>query len=147
MSSRCESLPRPAAWAFLIVALAVSAPAFTQSIPTPESSLGFEPGADLHLATYDESIEYFKALDDASDALRLVEVGKTSEGRTWYMALVSAPENLANIERLREIAQQIAHPRDLTAAAARLLASEGRAFVDINGGLHASEVAGAQHTI
>ena len=140
-------LRRSATWVSLTLALALSAPLGAQTVPTPESSLGFQPGADLHLANYDESIEYFEALDAASDALQLVEVGRTSEGRTWYMALVSAPENLADIERLRDIAQQIAHPRDVTEAAARLLAREGKAFVDINGGLHASEVAGAQHTI
>ncbi len=147
MLSRRSSFPSPGLWVFLILAVVVSLPAPAQTIPTPESSLGFQPGADLHLATYDESIEYFKALDAASDALELVEVGRTSSGRTWYMALVSAPENLANIDRLREIAQQIAHPGDLSDAAAKLLAREGKAFVDINGGLHASEVAGAQHTI
>ena len=48
------------------------------------------------------------------------EFGKTSEGRRWYLALIASPANLA---------------------------AEGRAFVDISGGLHASELAGAQHTI
>ena len=36
------------------------------AIPKPESTFGFEPGADYKLATYDEAIEYFKALDAAS---------------------------------------------------------------------------------
>ena len=31
-------------------------------IPTPESVLGFKPGADNKLATYDQSIAYFKKL-------------------------------------------------------------------------------------
>ena len=116
-------------------------------IPTPASVLGFEVGADLHLATYDESIEYFQRLDAASDKLTLMEIGRTSEGRAWFVALISTPQNLQNIETYRGIAQRLAHPDGLTDTDARDLARQGKAFVHIDGGLHASEVAGAQHTI
>lgn len=118
-----------------------------QTIPTPASVLGFEVGADFHLATYEESIEYFRRLDAASDRITLMEIGRTSEGRPWTVALVSSAGNLAAIERHRETAVRLAHPRDLDDAAARALAREGKALVHIDGGLHASEVAGAQHTI
>jgi hypothetical protein len=117
------------------------------ALPTPESVLGFEPGADFELAGYEASIDYFRRLDAASDRMQLLEVGRTSEGRPWTLAVISSPANLANLERYREIAQRLAHPAGLTDEDARALASEGRAFVDISGGLHASEVAGAQHTI
>ena len=29
-------------------------------VPTPESVFGFRPGADYKLATYDQSVDYFK---------------------------------------------------------------------------------------
>ena len=134
----------------LAVALAISgAPAFAQqaAIPTPESALGFSVGADFKLATYDESIGYFQRLAASSNRIRLIDVGKTSTGHPWTLALISSPENLANVEHLRDIAQKLAHPAGLTDAQARALAREGKAFVDISGGLHASEIAGSQHTI
>jgi hypothetical protein len=118
-----------------------------QEVPRPESHLGFVPGADFRLSTYEESVAYFHALDEASDRLRMVPTGVTSEGRTWYVALISSPENLAGVERHRAIARRLADPRGLTDAEARALALEGRAIVDVSGGLHATEVAGAQHTI
>ncbi len=118
-----------------------------QSVPSPESVLGFPVGADFKLATYDESIDYFRRLDEASSQLQLIEIGTTSEGRAWYVALISSAENLANIDRYRDIAQRLAHPAGLTNDEARELAREGKAIVHIDGGLHASEVAGAQHTI
>ncbi|MEJ2238666.1 MAG: M14 family metallopeptidase [Gemmatimonadales bacterium] len=118
-----------------------------RSIPPPESVLGFPVGADFKLATYDESLEYFRRLDAASDWLQLIEIGSTSEGRDWYVALISSPDNLANVDRYRDIAHRLAHPADLTDEEAARLASEGKAIVHIDGGLHASEVAGAQHTI
>ena len=114
-------------------------------VPTPESVFGFRPGADYKLATYDQAIEYFKKLAAASKYVKLVEAGKTSQGRTMYFALVSSPENLARIDRYREIARRLAHPQGLTDAEARKLAREGKAFVHIDGGLHSTEVAGPAH--
>jgi len=133
--------------AAVVLSFSQAGPSSAQSIPTPASVLGFEPGADFELATYEQSIEYFRRLDQASDRLSLVQIGRTSFGRDWWIALVSSPENLAAIERHRDIARRLADPEGLTDEEARALAHEGRAVVDISGGLHASEVAGAQHTI
>jgi hypothetical protein len=117
-------------------------------VPAPESVLGFEVGADFELATYEQSLEYFRRLDAASDRLELREVGRTSYGRPWYVALISSAENLRDAERYRDIAHRLAYPTDdMTDADARRLADEGKAIVHIDGGLHASEVAHAQHTI
>ena len=130
----------------LILACGASVPA-TAQVPTPESVLGFQVGADFHLATYEQSLEYFRRLDAATDRLQLVEIGRTSEGRPWHIALISSADNLANVERYREIGVQLANPGDLTDEAAMQLADEGKAIVHIDGGLHASEVAHAQHTM
>src|SRR3954447_7621995 len=116
------------------------------SIPTPASVFGFEPGADYKLATYDQSIEYFRRLAASSKYIRLVEAGKTSQGRTMYFALISTPDNLSRMERNREIWQRLAHPQGLTDAQAEQLAHDGKALVHIDGGLHSTEVAGPQHT-
>jgi hypothetical protein len=115
-------------------------------VPAPESVFGFEAGADYKLATYDQSLAYFRKLDAASRYLTLVEAGQTSQGRPMYFALISSPENLSRIDRYREIAQRLAHPAGMSEAEARRLAAEGKAFVHIDGGLHATEVAGPQHT-
>ncbi|HYT74711.1 MAG TPA: M14 metallopeptidase family protein [Vicinamibacterales bacterium] len=118
----------------------------TAAVPTPESVFGFAPGADYKLATYDQSIAYFKKLAASSKYIRLFEAGTTTEGRTMYFALISTPDNLAKIDRYREIWQRLAHPQSLTDAQAHQLAREGKALVHIDGGLHATEVAGPQHT-
>ena len=118
-----------------------------QVIPTPESVLGFRPGADFHLASYDQALDYFRQLETASERVRLVEVGRTSENRAWYLALISSADNLVNVERYREISQRLAHPAGLTDEHAMSLAREGRAIVHIDQGLHATEVAAAQQAI
>jgi hypothetical protein len=117
------------------------------ALPTPESVFGFPVGADYKLFTYDQSIDYFKKLAAAaSTRMKLMTVGKTSFGKTWTVAIISSPANLARLDALKEINQKLAHPANLTDAQARQLAKDGRVFVDISGGLHASEIAGSQHT-
>ncbi len=124
------------------------APAWAiQQVPTPESVLGHRVGADFHLTTFEESIAYFERLDEASERLELRQVGRSSYGRPVYIALISSAENLRNLERYREIAQRLAHPKGLDDDEARALAAEGRAIVHIDGGLHSTEVAHAEHTI
>src|SRR4051812_3618979 len=75
-----------------------------QTVPTPESVFGHRVGADFKLIDYGQSIDYFKRLGVASNKIKLIEVGKSSNGVPWTLALISSPENLAKIDRLKEIA-------------------------------------------
>ena len=131
---------------FVLVAGSAGVRTQAPALPTPESSFGFRPGADYKLATYEDVVAYFQKLDAASDRMTMVEAGTSTQGRTYHLALISSPENLKNIARLREISRRLAHPDGLGEAEARALAREGKAFVHIDGGLHATEVAGPQHT-
>ena len=130
----------------LLAAVATPTSARAQQVPTPASVIGFPVGADSQLFTYDQSIEYFRRLAAASQHVRLMEVGKTSFGKPWTVALISSPANLARVDEYRRINQRIARPEGLTEADARQLARQGIPLVDISGGLHASEIAGSQHT-
>src|SRR3954463_10736391 len=116
----------------LLVCAEAAILAQARGVPTPASVLGFEPGADYKLATYDQSIAYFKKLAAASKYVKLVDAGKTSQGRMMTFALISTPENLAKIDRYREIAIRLAHPEGLSEADARRLAHEGKALVHID---------------
>ncbi len=116
------------------------------AIPTPESVFGFPVGADQKLFDYAQSMEYFRKLAASSKSVRIIDVGKTSFGRDWSTVLISSPENLERLDQLRTINMRLAHPAGLTDAEAHTLARQGRAIVDISGGLHASEIAGSQHT-
>ncbi|GAB1446205.1 M14 family metallopeptidase [Flammeovirgaceae bacterium] len=116
-------------------------------IPTPKETLGFEAGADFHLATYEQSIAYMRKLEAATDKLKLIQVGYTSEGREWYCALISSKQNLDNIENIKNITKRLAHPEGLSESEAKALAASGKPIVHIDGGVHATEVAGPNHTL
>src|SRR5258708_6096392 len=86
----------------------------SSAIPTPASILGYPIGADFKLANYEESMRYFQALAKASDQIKLIDVGKTSTGHPWTLALISSPANLAKLDRYRDIARRLPHPTGLT---------------------------------
>jgi hypothetical protein len=121
--------------------------AMAQNIPTPKEHFGFSIGDDYQLANYTQTEAYFKKLAETSKRVKLVDIGKTEEGRTQYMLIVTSPENHKNLARYKEIAQKMAHAEGLSPEEAKALAAEGKAVVWIDGGLHANEVVGAHQLI
>jgi hypothetical protein len=113
-------------------------------VPAPASVIGWEPCADYKLATYEQIADYFRRLDASTARMQLFEIGRTAEGRTQLLTVISSEANLGNLARYKAIAQRLALARGLDDAEARKLAEEGKAVVWIDFGLHSSEVAHAQ---
>jgi hypothetical protein len=128
-----------------VIASAATTPAMAQAhITTPKEELGANFGDDYFLANYAQISAYWRKLAKESPRIVLHDMGKTPEGRTQLMAIVTSPENQKKLARYKEISTRLAHAEGLTDAQARALAKEGKAVVWIDGGLHASEVLGAQ---
>ena len=135
--------------AALAVAMAVSlfaqpARVAAPRLTSPEKFFGHQIGADYVLPNYTKFTEYVRLLDKESDRMVVQSIGKTAEGRDQLMAIITAPENFAKLERYKEIARRLAKAEGLTDETARALAKEGKAVIWIDGGLHATEVLGAQ---
>jgi hypothetical protein len=121
-------------------------------IPTPAEVIGFAPGEDYKLAPYAPIVAYFQALASSTDRMILEQIGESTRGEPMYVAAISTPENLARLDRWKEITRTLAYARDpavgygsiLPEERARALAQEGKAIVWIDGGLHATEVAHGQ---
>src|SRR5690606_16847166 len=118
-----------------------------QRLTSPEEFFGHQIGADYVLPNYTKFLDYWKLLAGQSDRMVLDTIGTTEEGRPQVMAIVTSPENHANLERLREISMRLARAEGLTDDQARALAREGKGVVWIDGGLHATEVLGAQQLL
>jgi len=135
---------------FLAGATALQAQTAVQGkarVTTPEEFFGHTIGADYVLPNYTQFAEYWRRLDAESDRIKVVSIGKTAEGRDQLMAIVTSPENHANLERYRQISRRLARAEGVSEAEARRLAAEGKAVVWIDGGLHATEVLGAQQLL
>lgn len=140
--------------AFTAIALLMTSPGYAQISPsnsmgiaTPAESFPQEPGSDYFLANYDQYEAYLKKLASQSDRIKLVDIGKSAEGRTMWMAIVSSPENLANLDHYKEINAKLARAQGLDDATARQLAAEGKAVVWIDAGMHATETVTTQAQI
>jgi hypothetical protein len=133
------------ATACLLCPLALAQPVGTR-VTTPKEFLGHSIGEDYWLANYKQLSDYWRKVDSESDRVQVVAIGKTEEGRDQLMAIISSPENMRRLEHYRGIAKRLALG-DATAAEASALAKEGKAVIWIDGGLHASEVLGAQQLI
>lgn len=133
------------------IALALLLPAsqisFAQQVPTPKEHFGFNIGDDYNLANFTQTEAYFKKLAATSDRVKLVDIGKTEEGRSQYMLIISSPENLKKLDKYQKISQQLAHAEGLSKEQAKALAAEGKAVVWIDGGLHANETVGIHQLI
>jgi hypothetical protein len=139
----------PVAVALLVTASgpytgAVTAQGPRSTLPSPEQFFGFQMGADRKLANWDKLHEYYQLLAKSSDKMRLVELGKTSEGRPYLALFISSPANIAKLDHYKQINARLADPRGLSEAEGKKLAAEGRAIVIQSFGLHSSEVAASQ---
>ncbi|HLW77672.1 MAG TPA: M14 metallopeptidase family protein [Bryobacteraceae bacterium] len=129
------------------ILMVLAATAAMAQVPTPESVLGHKPGDDFYLATYEDSVGYFKKLAASSNRIKLVNVGKSTEGRDWWIAFISDPENLAQLDHYKDMSRRLAVARGISDEQAKQMAREIKPIIHIDGGLHASEVANHQHTI
>jgi hypothetical protein len=113
------------------------------AVPAPEEVLGFRPGDDRRLASWAQTVEYFRRLSRTSPRVRFEELGRTTLGAPFVLATVSAPENLARLGEFREVQRRLADPRTLgrdADARAEDLIRRGRSVVLITCGVHSTEV-------
>jgi hypothetical protein len=139
-----RGMPRAAAVVSILFLSLVCVDAQRPAVTSPRQALGFELGDDYQLANYKQIEAYWKTLDKESDRMVLHDMGRTAEGRTQWMAIVTSPQNHRNLARYRDISRRLALADGLTDEGARALAKEGKAVVWIDGGLHATETLGAQ---
>ena len=140
-----KKLYKPCLWLF--VALLASQTVVAQNIPSPKEHFGFTIGDDYQLANYTQTEAYFKKLATTSKRVKLVDIGKTEEGRSQYMLIVTSEANHKNLARYKEISQKLARAENLSPEEAKKLAAEGKAVVWMDGGLHANETVGAHQLI
>jgi hypothetical protein len=128
----------------LAALLAASASPASAAPPSPESVLGFRPGSDRQLADWTQIVDYFRRLDEASDRVRVQEIGRTTEDRPFLVAVITSEANMQRLEEIRQENLRLADPRGLPAAEAERLIARGKTIVAINHGIHSDEVAATQ---
>lgn len=145
LSKHCRNAAR-LAWLALPFFLAV-APVRAQ-IPTPDSVIGFHPGADRKLADWQQVLDYFQKVSVAApDRVKFEEIGKSTLGKPFVVLTISSAENISHLAHYLEIQRRLADPRGLTDVDAEKLISQGRAIVLITCTVHSTEVASTQTSL
>ena len=109
-----------------ISALGQSSPMYPSSnynaaIPTPASFLGYEIGDDL--TEHYQMLGYIQKLEEAApDRVKLIHIGMSQERRPMYLMVISSPENMQNLESIRETISTLKNPRETNLSEAQDIA-------------------------
>jgi hypothetical protein len=129
---------------FLVFSLLlISGSAFSQ-VPKPEDVLRFKVGTVREVADMFQIIDYFQRLDEASGRVLVREVGKTTEGNPFIVAIITSERNHKNLDRYREFQRLLADPRKISEEDAEKMIADGKTVVMINCSIHASEIGASQ---
>jgi hypothetical protein len=130
---------------FIIILFTVHCSLFTFSqLQSPKDFFGFEPGADRMLFNYEQQISYLQKLDEASAMVKMVEIGRSEMGKPMYICFISAEENIARLDELKEINRKLALDPNLTDQERETLIKNGKVFFLATLSMHASEVGPSQ---
>ncbi len=110
---------------------------YRTDVPTPESILGYAIG-DRHTVYHDQDRVVYGIANAAKDRVVAIPYGKSTEGRPLRVFAISSPENIRNLEQIRQNMHTLAHSRD---EKARASAMNSPAIVWINECIHGDETA------
>ena len=126
MMSRAKRLSGRLASAGLstVALLAYACAPGDSGVPEPVDIIGFVPGEDFKLANYAPIAEYFETLAASTDRMVLEQIGESTRGVPLYVAAISTPENLARVDRYKEITRTLAYARDPDGGYGTILAED-----------------------
>lgn len=129
----------------LVAILALVTLTANAQVTPPDKFFGFRLGSDGKMARWDKIVEYFQTLErESSGKMKVINMGPTTMGNPFLLAIISSPQNLVKLDRLRQVNAAISDPRGKTEAEIRKLVVEGKAVICQSMSLHASEIGGSQ---
>ena len=114
------------------------------AVPSPEQFFGFRMGADRRIAGWSRIVEYFRTVDRLSDRVTVQDLGPTTDGRPYLLAVISSPDTIADLPRYQAMQKQLADPRITSPAEADRIARDGKVVVLIGANVHANEIGSSQ---
>jgi hypothetical protein len=109
------------------------------SVPTPLKFNGYIAGAEGHLTYAEDVYRYMRALEAATPRVKVFSIGKSEEGREMVLVAVSSEQNLAKLDRYKEITRRLSDPRSIGDDDAHKLIAEGVPMYYATGAMHSPE--------
>jgi hypothetical protein len=108
-------------------------------LPTPLDVLGHIAGARDVLSYPEEIYRYMRALDEASDRVKVFSIGKTEEGREMILVVVSNEETIARLDEHKAMLAALADPRRTPEDEARRIIPQAKPIYWASGAIHSPE--------
>jgi hypothetical protein len=109
------------------------------TVPTPLKVLGHIAGQPEVLSYPEEIYQYMRAVDAASDRVKVFSIGTTEEGREMIVVVVSNEETMARLDDYKRMSAQLADPRSITDEQARQLFGTAKPIYYATGAIHSPE--------
>jgi hypothetical protein len=111
---------------------------YREAVPRPQSVTRFEVGEfHTNYATMERYLE--KVAGAASDRVRVMDIGETSEHRMMHLVAVTSPENLQRLDQIKASVARLSDPRTLPAQDAQRIAAETPLIVWLAYTIHGDE--------
>lgn len=123
---------------YLITPLVDHLPA-SSTVPSPDNVLGYAIGTPNKLTHVADIHRYYLALAKASPRVRTFVLGKSEEGRNFMVIAVSDEQNIAQLDRYRNITAKLADPRKITPEEAADFEKTGKPIYWLSGSIHSPE--------
>ena len=110
------------------------------TVPSPKAILGHHIGEPQRLTYYADVLRYYRALAAASPRVKVIDIGKTEEGRESIIVFVGSEESIKNLDANRKNLARLADPRGLTDEQAKDIIAHTKPIYTLSGGLHSAEL-------
>ncbi len=109
------------------------------AVPSPKDVIGYHIGAPKKLTYYEDILKYYRALAAKSPRVKILETGRTDEGRECVVVIIGSDDTINNLEMYRGYLARLADPRQLSDAQAREIVAKAKPIYHLMGGLHSAE--------
>jgi hypothetical protein len=112
----------------------------SSTVPSPKDVLGYYIGAPKKLTYYADVLKYYRTLAAKSPRVKVINIGKTEEGRDLIMVFVGSEDSIKNLDTYKKNLARLADPRGLSDEEARKIIAATKPIYTLSGGLHSAEL-------
>jgi hypothetical protein len=113
---------------------------YRESVPRPQSLLKYDVGEfHTNYAMMERVLE--RIAQTASDRTLITDIGETNEHRAMRLVVISSPDNLKKLDRIKSNIARLADPRLTSPDEARRIAEDSPVIVWLSHSIHGNESA------
>lgn len=129
------------------VALTPFFPATTYDARVPHPDTLLRQPLGTFTAHHGELLAALRAIDAASDRVRIAPFGRTHEGRELVQVVIASPENMARLDDVRARIGKLADPRGVDAGELDALVKDTPAIAWLAYSIHGDETSGTDASV